>query len=417
MKKLLLLVLISLPLLAQNIKEVRKNINTLCSPGFHGRGYVANGDHIARAFLQKKFDSLGLQSFSPNFQQNFSFPINTFPGAMEFKSNGKAYVTGKDYIIQAFSGSAKGDYKPLFLDSNDMDQLKALKKLIESGKIQEYVVVLDAIHVKNSPRKKEYLNFQYVLANYAPVIILDDQKLTWSMSMEALPFPIITTKDIQLNKKDAITLNIENKLIPQYESSNLIAYVPGTEVKDSFLVFSAHYDHLGHMGADVYIPGANDNASGTAMLLDLAAHYVQNPAKYSVAFIAFGAEEVGLIGSKYYTENPLFPLNSIKFLINVDIMGTGDDGITVVNGAIHPEAFDQLVAFNEQHQLLKEIKKRGKAQNSDHYYFTEKGVPAFFIYTRGGISAYHDIFDQASTLPLTKYEACFQLIQHFISSF
>jgi hypothetical protein len=62
---------------------------------------------------------------------------------------------------------------------------------------------------------------------------------------------------------------------------------------------------------------------------------------------------------------------------------------------------------------LKEVKIRGKAANSDHYYFSEKGVKAFFIYTLGGIKAYHDVYDKAETLPLTKFEELFELITRF----
>ena len=84
----------------------------------------------------------------------------------------------------------------------------------------------------------------------------------------------------------------------------------------------------------------------------------------------------------------------------------------VVNGAIFEKQFLLLKNINDQKQLLSEIKKRGKAANSDHYWFTEKGVPSFFIYTMGGIQAYHDIYDIEKTLPLTKYiEVCKLLIE------
>ena len=110
----------------------------------------------------------------------------------------------------------------------------------------------------------------------------------------------------------------------------------------------------------------------------------------------------------------MFPLNQINFLINLDLLGTGDDGIQVVNGSVYQSHFDKLVAINQQKNYLKDIKIRGKAANSDHYYFSEKGVPAVFIYTLGGIKAYHDIDDKAATLPLTEFEDCFRLITDFV---
>ena len=70
-------------------------------------------------------------------------------------------------------------------------------------------------------------------------------------------------------------------------------------------------------------------------------------------------------------------------------------------------------AVNDEHKLLTKINARGKAANSDHYHFTEKGVPAFFFYTLGGIKAYHDVFDKPETLPLTEHEDLFKLIIKF----
>src|SRR5262249_11975318 len=139
--------------------------------------------------------------------------------------------------------------------------------------------------------------------------------------------------------------------------------------------------------------------------------------KYSIAIFLFSAEEIGLLGSKYYTENPLFPLENIKFLLNLDLSGTGDDGITVVNGEIHRDKFDLLTDLNIKSAYLKDIKIRGEACNSDHCHFHKKGVKSFFFYTMGGISQYHNIYDKEETLPLTEYEDLFSLIRDFYSSF
>jgi Zn-dependent M28 family amino/carboxypeptidase len=194
--------------------------------------------------------------------------------------------------------------------------------------------------------------------------------------------------------------------------------VQGKVKPDSFIVISAHYDHLGRMGKQTYFPGANDNASGTSMLLELANFYAQtaNQPDYSMAFIAFGAEEAGLIGSKYYTQHPLFPLSQIRFMLNLDLVGTGDDGITVVNAIALPEEFNLLSTINGQKGYVSKVNKRSNAPNSDHFFFTSKGVKAVFIYTLGGIKAYHDVNDRAETLPLTKYKELFGLITAFVEA-
>ena len=100
----------------------------------------------------------------------------------------------------------------------------------------------------------------------------------------------------------------------------------------------------------------------------------------------------------------------------MDIMGTGEDGITVVNGSVFKKEFDKLKEINTQNNFIKDVKIRGKAANSDHYLFSEKGVKAFFIYTMGGIKAYHDIYDKSETLPLTEFGDLFLLLTDFATS-
>ena len=101
--------------------------------------------------------------------------------------------------------------------------------------------------------------------------------------------------------------------------------------------------------------------------------------------------------------------------MNLDLAGTGDDGATVVNGAILNKEFELLEQTNTEGHFLSVINKRGKAKNSDHYYFSEKGVKSFFLYTLGGITAYHDINDMAAKLPLTKFKELYQLMIGFIA--
>jgi Zn-dependent M28 family amino/carboxypeptidase len=179
------------------------------------------------------------------------------------------------------------------------------------------------------------------------------------------------------------------------------------------IVFTAHYDHLGGIGPKVFFPGANDNASGVSMVLNLLKYYSTHRPRYKTVFVFFAGEEAGLLGSSFFVQSNYLPLKNIKFLINLDLLGTGDEGIMVVNGAIHERQFNLLRQINDENGLLPEIKKRGKAANSDHYWFSEKGVPAFFIYTMGGIKAYHDVHDVEKTLPLTKYKATFELLIRF----
>ncbi|MDB9883227.1 M28 family metallopeptidase, partial [Bacteroidia bacterium] len=163
--------------------------------------------------------------------------------------------------------------------------------------------------------------------------------------------------------------------------------------------------------------GANDNASGIAMLLDMASYFVKHPQNYSIAFIAFGAEEAGLVGSYNYVKKPLVPLKKTKFVFNMDLMGSGEEGATIVNGSVFKEEFDELVSINTANNYLPKIKSRGKAANSDHYFFTEEGVHSFFIYLMGDYKHYHNPADNPKNLILGEYyDKSFLLIRDFIIS-
>jgi hypothetical protein len=348
-------------------------IDTLTSPYFWGRGYTNDGAYKAAQFLSDRFKTYGLHPLDgQSFRQEFSFPVNTFPGKMELAINGVKLRPGKDFIVSPESRGVKG---------------------------KGHLAKKDSTHFIDSVNK---------------VIVVIENKLTWSVAQQAADYT-----EIEIDRKaitqtpTSIKLNIKNKVIPDFKTANICGLVKGTIKPDSVIVFTAHYDHLGGMGSKTYFPGANDNASGITLLLSLAKYYAMHPQPYSMAFICFSGEEAGLLGSKYFTEHPLLPLKNIRFLVNADLVGTGDEGIMVVNATIYPKEFNLLKQINNEHQYLVKIGPRGKAANSDHYWFTEKGVPAFFIYTLGGIKAYHDVFDISATLPMNKYEDLFKLMLKF----
>jgi aminopeptidase YwaD len=358
---------------AQDIAAAHKLVDTLTSPYFWGRGYTNDGVGKAGRFLTTQFQQYGLQPLKgKNFAQTFSFNVNTFPGKMEVSIDGVSLVPGKDFLIGNESRGFKGEASLVPKDS---------------------VTFIDA-------DKR--------------VMVSLEKKLTWSVEQQVGDYTLIQVDKKALTKPPAsISINIENKLINNFKADNICAMVPGTAKPDSFIVYTAHYDHLGGMGSKTYFPGANDNASGVSLLMGLAKYYASHPQRYSMVFICFAGEELGLLGSKYFTEHPLMPLSNIRFLTNLDLEGTGEEGITVVNATVYPAAYNLLKQINTDGHLLAKVASRGKAANSDHYFFTEKDVPAIYIYTMGGIKAYHDIYDISATLPLNEYEHLFKLFVKF----
>ena len=141
-----------------------------------------------------------------------------------------------------------------------------------------------------------------------------------------------------------------------------------------------------------------------------------NKPEYSIVLCFFSGEEAGLEGSKYFVQHPYIKLKRIQFVLNIDIMGGAEDGITVVNGTKHEEAFNSLVAINAEKKYLKRVKKRGPTANSDHYFFSQSGIPAFFIYSMGNVKNYHDIYDTAENTPLNEFDDVQSLLIDFIKA-
>jgi len=402
------------------LKYAREIIDTLASSSMHGRGYIQKGDSIAADYIQREFKTHKLRPLGIDFYQYFHFPVNTFPENPGLRYGAGQYLEpGSLFLVKPNSpGTELTKCKVLWFDSVVVSSKKNTRRF-KKNIFPDKVIIVDRKGIHGPDQSELMKQAEQNVFNCKAVVIFNNKKLTWTVSQTTASFPTFevlvpdSLNRILRKEFDHLDLYTANKFIPEYKSQNIIGVIPGTQQHDSFIVFSAHYDHLGRMGKGVYFPGANDNASGCAMLLNLARYYSRNPPRYSILFIAFGGEEAGLVGSKYYTKHPLSPLKRIKFLINMDIMGTGDEGIKVVNATEHKEEFEKLTNINIQKKLLPAIQPRGKAANSDHHFFEEAGVKTFFIYTLGGIKAYHDIYDRPETLPLTKFEEAFKLLVEF----
>ena len=409
------LLLIAVQIHAQT--EFGRNITkTLCDSSFHGRGYVNGGDSVAAEYLAKEFKNLGVDPIKKCYFQEFSFSVNTFPGKMSCNFQGENLLAGSDFLVDAASAGYNGKLNPKILDSNILLDRDKLIETIKNFSIQsEFNAFLLDYSGISKEKLGELRGLGSELANMLPVIEITPDKFTWSVSQSQSVYPYFLIQESQYdrNKIPVCEVEIEAKLIKKYTSRNVIAYLPAAKKSKKTIVYTAHYDHLGRMGANTYFPGGNDNASGTAMLLTMAQHFKNNPPDFNVLFIAFAGEEAGLLGSKYYTENPLFSLDKMTFLVNLDIMGSGEEGITVVNATLFDKQFKTLQTINEENQLLAQVKSRGPAANSDHYFFTEKGVPAFFIYTMGPNKNYHDIQDTFENLSFNEFADIQKLLIEF----
>jgi len=398
---------------AQDTVYARRVLNDLCSKRMAGRGYVAKGDKKAAAYIASEFRKAGLKPVGKSYYQKFPIGVNTFPGVVEVVYNGRLLTPGVDYLIDPASPAINFEGTVPFVPLSELDSAdhymrsgSALKAaLIDTfnGRWFEEAAIAYK-HYSTDPGKQVVLR-------------LSSEKFTWSSSPRPAKVCLITLRnDVYERGKPAVfSIRIQNRFLAPHISRNVVGMLEGSSRKDSFIVVTAHYDHLGMMGKTAMFPGANDNASGVAMLLNLARYYQKHPQPYSMVFIAFSGEETGLIGSRYFVDHPLIPLRDIRFLINLDLMGNGAEGVMAVNGLVHPKEFAQLQQLNTAGGYLPAVKARGKAANSDHYWFSQAGVPAFFFYLMGPYPHYHDVNDVASAVPFANFGSAFLLFTDFIA--
>jgi len=219
---------------------------------------------------------------------------------------------------------------------------------------------------------------------------------------------------------------------PQQRSAvtteNVLGFLPGTDLKDEILVVSAHYDHLGIIGGEVY-NGADDDGSGTVGMLSIAqafskaAHAGHGPRR-SILFLANTGEEKGLLGSEYYTDHPVFPLANTVTDLNIDMIGRtdvaheGKPNYVYVIGSdkLSSQLHEALQTANRQHGNIDlDFRFNDPADpnrfyyRSDHYNFAKKGIPVAFFFN--GVHAdYHEASDEISKIEFGKLEARARLV-------
>ena len=396
---------------------IKHQIATLSGNTMHGRGYVNKGVDKAALYLRRKFKEAGLLPFTSDssYLQPYTLPVNTFPGNIYLKLHKKEMTPGADYIVHEASSS----YNTSKLKLRSVD-LKNVKDTIAWNDIKKEFTQDRAYLLKSADTLVKYLKYtRRLFGEDLPAglfIVPKHGKLTWSVAKEPIVASVFYVEDTVMPKRiRKVAAQIESKYINSFKSNNVLGFVPGTEKPDSFILFTAHFDHLGRMGRNTVFPGAHDNASGTALMLYIANYFAQHPQKYSIGFIGFSGEEAGLVGSKYFVNNPVFPLNSTRFVINLDMTGDATNGITVVNAVEQKKAFSLLNTINDKKAYLPKINERDQSQNSDHYHFSQKGVPAIFIYGNGTKPYYHDIFDTAKELSLENIDNLAKLLIDFVA--
>jgi hypothetical protein len=339
--------------------------------------------------------------------------------------NGNSYITGtkdtsawsKDINMKLKAAKDKGAKLVLIIEDD-------IKRKVEDNRNKLLGANLQLGNLKN--KILNTANHVYISSTIAKQIIGENDKkiLKARKKLEkGKPANVKLSTDFVMNMaKDVNVL----------EGNNIVAYVEGKSKKDEFIIVTAHYDHLGKRGDEVF-NGADDNASGTSTLLELAKAFQgavlegSRPER-SIVFAWFCGEEKGLLGSEYYSENPIFPLENTIANVNIDMVGRVNDKYKDNPDYIYVIGSDRLSSdlhkinesVNQKYtQLTLDYTYNGENDpnkfyyRSDHYNFAKKGIPAIF-YFNGTHEDYHRTTDDIEKINFDKMAHVGQLIFHTI---
>jgi hypothetical protein len=468
---------------------LRDHLTVLASDSLEGRETGQKGIQLAADYLTKNIRNLGL--FPKNIQQGFLQPVAfTFSKwldtdmyikgnryrlmwdylALPENNENKEIITDKEVIFLGFgiedakySDYKKADVKGKIIMINKgepWDEKKGLSYITGTKDTSEWsknldkklklakdkgaalvLIIEDDLKklVEDNRRKLLSPNLQlgnlknvtlpnanhvFISSTIAKDIIgLNDKKILDARKKLAKGKPVM----VKLPTDFVINMAKDVKIL---EGNNVVGYIEGKSKKDEYIIVSAHYDHLGKRGDEVF-NGADDNASGTSTLLELAQACQQavlegNRPERSIVFIWFCGEEKGLLGSQYYAENPVFPLENTVANINVDMVGRIDEKYKNNPDYIYVIGSDRL--STDLHKINEEVNQKYtqltldytyNAANdpnqyyyrSDHYNFAKKGVPAIF-YFNGTHEDYHRTSDDIEKIEFDKMANVGKLIFH-----
>jgi hypothetical protein len=473
--------------LSQSIsaEDLKSHLYTLASDSFGGRELGAPGNTMAAEYISNHFKSLGLKSLdgSDDYFQQVDFSWLLWDD-ISIQIRGERYKQLWDFVAfqDQNTGSTLKETEVVFMgygieseSYNDYRKVKdkAQDKVIiiysgepidKDGKYrvtasstpsewssnidlkletaQKYgakhvLIIADNIQKLVEKNRRQLLGAQVILGKPGPTATLDYTYISSTMAKALIGDEV----DKVIKKKECIRkrgkfkpMVIETDLeltqikkVRELSGVNVAAMIEGSEMKDEYVFLTAHYDHIGQKGKDIN-NGADDNASGTSTVLEIAEAFAlaseegQRP-KRSIVFMLVTGEEKGLLGSNYYVENPILPLEQTIVDINIDMVGRIDKKYEGRPNYIYVIGSDRISmdlhrvneSVNHKYsKLILDYKYNDEKDpnrfyfRSDHYNFAKKGIPSIFFFN-GTHEDYHRPTDTADKI---EYEKMSQIGRH-----
>jgi len=399
------------PSVADNL---RNHIQYLADDKLEGRRTGTNGEKLAMEYISNQFKTIGLL---PKGTDGYYQAFDVIDGkqmnpSTYFIINDNKLQAGKDFFVFPFSSNHTIEALPsIALKEVDMPWFVDLKETVEENKSNPHFDIEEYIKA-NSKQAKSKGASAIIFYNTASI----DDKLKFDpkdkTEQSAIPVLYVNNEIAKKYFKDAsATLSIKLKTdIGEKKriGHNVIGYIDNGAA--TTVILGAHFDHLGYgedggslfrTGESQIHNGADDNASGTAALIELARKLKTSTAKNNnYLFIAFSGEELGLFGSKYFTEHSTVDLKNVDYMINMDMVGRLNDSskvVTIGGYGTSPtwgETFSLLQ--KERSPFVFKYDSSGTGP-SDHTSFYRKDIPVLFYFT-GLHSDYHKPSDDADKI-------------------
>ncbi|HEX7906344.1 MAG TPA: M20/M25/M40 family metallo-hydrolase [Chitinophagaceae bacterium] len=410
------------------LDNLRAHVQYLADDKLEGRRTGTEGETLAMKYIESEFKKIGLvpkgtEDYSQSFEVNDGKKIDD---VTELFINGNKLITGKEFFPFPFSQDTSLEAMPVIaVQEADVPWFFDLKETLEENKANPHFDLQDYIRI-NSKKAKERGASAIVLYNSSTI----DDKLVFESKdrSEELTIPVLYIQKEAAQKyfsDKAATMNIKMRISISTTTRighNVIGFIDNGAA--TTVVLGAHYDHLGY-GEDgnsrnttterLIHNGADDNASGTAALIELARLLKSSPAKNNnYLFIAFSGEELGLFGSKYFVEHPSVDLKNVSYMINMDMIGRLSDSTKVltIGGIGTSPAWGDVykpASFYKQTMVFK-YDSSGTGP-SDHTSFYRKDIPVLFYFT-GLHTDYHKPSDDADKINYTGEQ---MIIRHIYS--
>ena len=433
------------------VVKALQNIEELTDDKYTGRQSGTSGCNKSAQWIAEQFKSNNLLSYqTDSYFQSFEVPffdvLNTLQFSYKTTNGWRNFKYKEDFVIfpKTSAGEVNSDF--IFVGyglTNETESYDDYAQVMVKGKV--VLVIDDVPSFSNKWKKNKTFDYSYCIDNAiqheasgivfitsqnggaffnnffkrkwchyyessipclylqenAAINLFSDSKLDYKKQIRLIN-ETQKPASLEMEVKTRIELHIDHE---SKKTQNVIGYIPAIDpsTKKS-IVIGSHYDGLGidQINGDIY-RGANDNGSGTGVMLEIS-RLLQNSLaapQVNIVFIAFSGEEEGLVGSSYYVSHPLFPIDEIITMINLDQIGCGNEKWIIERFTNNNPYQNNIIEESGKFGLVQHITTDNISETSDHYSFFKEKVPVIHIYKYDGTNVrfnYHTKYDTLSNI-------------------